>query len=188
MRILYITPYVPSLIRIRPYNFIKGLAALGHEVTLLALAPGDEAKEVPGVRPYCHEVEIVPLTSYRGTGNMLGGIFGFMPLQVAYGRVREMEELIRRYLGRGDFDLAHVEHLRASSFGRVIGQALRSPAGSWPGWIWLGPRGTRGNLAGYMTRYCSLRRRTEQPWRTSWPGGAWVTVLGRWLCCPTASI
>ena len=38
MNILYVTPYVPSLIRTRPYNLIQALARLGHRVTLLTAA------------------------------------------------------------------------------------------------------------------------------------------------------
>jgi len=120
MRILYITPYVPSPIRIRPFNFIKGLAKLGHAVTLLALAPGDEAKQAPGVRPYCHELKIVPLTSRQILGNMLGNLLKPIPFQAAYGCSPQMQELIDRALKGGEFDVIHLEHLRASLFGRAI--------------------------------------------------------------------
>ena len=37
MHILFLSPYPPSLIRVRPFNWIKHLAARGHQITLLAL-------------------------------------------------------------------------------------------------------------------------------------------------------
>ena len=36
MRILFVVPYMPSLVRVRPFNFIKQLS-LYHEITLIAL-------------------------------------------------------------------------------------------------------------------------------------------------------
>jgi len=57
MHVLFVTPYVPSLIRVRPYNLVRSLAQLGHSVTLVALAVGDEASQADGIRPYCHRCE-----------------------------------------------------------------------------------------------------------------------------------
>lgn len=34
MNILHVTPYVPFLIRTRPYNLIRALVQVGHHVTL----------------------------------------------------------------------------------------------------------------------------------------------------------
>ena len=34
MRILFVVPYVPSLIRVRPFNLIRRLHARGHHVTV----------------------------------------------------------------------------------------------------------------------------------------------------------
>ncbi len=39
LNILFISPYLPSLIRVRPFTLIKALAARGHRLTLLALQP-----------------------------------------------------------------------------------------------------------------------------------------------------
>ena len=47
MRILFVAPYVPSLIRVRPYQFLRALAGLGHTITLVALgADGAQADAV----------------------------------------------------------------------------------------------------------------------------------------------
>ena len=40
MRVLFVSPYVPSRIRVRPYEWIKALAGLGCHVHLVALRAG----------------------------------------------------------------------------------------------------------------------------------------------------
>jgi hypothetical protein len=62
MRILFFTPYVPSAIRVRPYNLVKGLVVRGRTITLLALTPGDEGKHIPDLRPYYQQIESVPFS------------------------------------------------------------------------------------------------------------------------------
>ncbi|HEX9028396.1 MAG TPA: hypothetical protein VF823_04405, partial [Anaerolineales bacterium] len=57
MRILFVTPYVPSSVRIRPFALIRELAAQGHQVTLVCLVqPAWEASYLPEVQPYCSQV------------------------------------------------------------------------------------------------------------------------------------
>jgi hypothetical protein len=51
MRILFLAPYPPSLIRVRPFNWIKHLAAQGHEITLLALV--SSAQEAADLNAVC---------------------------------------------------------------------------------------------------------------------------------------
>ena len=35
MKILYITPYQPNLVRVRPYQMLRHLAKHGHRITLV---------------------------------------------------------------------------------------------------------------------------------------------------------
>jgi polysaccharide biosynthesis protein PslH len=50
MRVLFVAPYVPSPIRVRPYQWIRALAANGCRVHLVALqAPEDRAIADPGM-------------------------------------------------------------------------------------------------------------------------------------------
>ncbi len=44
MKILFIVPYVPDLIRVRPYNLIRYLSQLGNEVTVLTLWTNEQEK------------------------------------------------------------------------------------------------------------------------------------------------
>ena len=122
MRILFITPYVPSPIRVRPFNLIKGLAARGHAITLLTLAPGDEGKHIPALRPYCQQIESVPFSRSQALTGVCYALLTGVPLQAAYGRSRRMIALLSDLLGRESFDVVHVEHLRAS----ILGETIRS--------------------------------------------------------------
>ena len=39
--VLYIVPYVPNLIRVRPFNLIRNLSAHGNRVTVLTVCTDD---------------------------------------------------------------------------------------------------------------------------------------------------
>jgi hypothetical protein len=61
MRILYLTPYVPSPVRVRPYQLIRHLAEFGHDVTLICLAgKNEEPAALLALRRWCREVVAVP--------------------------------------------------------------------------------------------------------------------------------
>ena len=45
MNVLNTVPYVPNLIRVRPYQLIRGLGRLGHRVTLATLWSSAEERE-----------------------------------------------------------------------------------------------------------------------------------------------
>jgi len=42
VNILFIAPYIPNLIRVRPYQWIRSLVQRGHELTLLAVWTSSE--------------------------------------------------------------------------------------------------------------------------------------------------
>ncbi len=120
MHVLFVTPYIPSLIRVRPYNLIRSLAELGHRVSLVALAVGDETAQADGIRPYCHRFHLVPLRSRQVAGNLVSALTRRVPLQAAYGHSRQMMRSIRALLQEEPVDVAHVEHLRASMLGDAV--------------------------------------------------------------------
>lgn len=121
MRILYITPYVPSLIRVRPYNLIKYLARRGHLVTVLSLQSNEqEERDAEELQSYCHRVETVRLTRKQSFWNCLKALPTMTPLQAAYCHSPAMQSLIRRVLEGEQFDIVHVEHLRGAHFGSAV--------------------------------------------------------------------
>lgn len=121
LNILFISPYLPSLIRVRPYNLIKSLAERGHRLTLLALEPPKEdTSGLKTLRQWCQKVEIAPLPRWRPLWNGLQAIPGQTPFQAAYSRSPEMSQLIQQIQVAQSFDVVHVEHLRGAELSRAV--------------------------------------------------------------------
>jgi sugar transferase (PEP-CTERM/EpsH1 system associated) len=118
LRVLFICPYLPSLVRVRPFNLIKALAARGHQVTLLAVEPpGEDASGLQALRDCCRHVETVRLPRWRSLWNGLRALPGDTPFQAAYSRCPRMSALVRQIRTRGEFDVTHIEHLRGAELG-----------------------------------------------------------------------
>jgi len=121
MRILYITPYVPSLIRVRPYNLIKYLSRRRHLVTVLSLQSTEqEEKDARELQNCCHLVETVKLTKQQSLLNCFKALPTMTPLRAAYCHSLAMQRLIGRVLKEEQFDIVHVEHLRGAHFGTAL--------------------------------------------------------------------
>lgn len=121
LNILFISPYFPSLIRVRPYNFIKFLAEQGHRITLLALhPPREDTSGLAMLHQWCQQVHTVPLPQWRTLWNGLRAIPSSTPFQAAYSRSPEMAALIQQTIATGKFDVVHIEHLRGAELSRGI--------------------------------------------------------------------
>lgn len=121
LNILFISPYLPSLIRVRPYNLIKALAERGHCLTLLALEPpGEDTSSLKALRQWCQKIEIVSLPRWRPLWNGIQAIPGQVPFQAAYSRSPEMAQLIQHIQAAQSFDVVHVEHLRGAELSRAV--------------------------------------------------------------------
>ena len=66
MKILFIVPYVPSRIRVRPYEFIRWLGKLGHSVTVATIwtSPA-EYVELGEVQKICSHLLAVRLPKWK---------------------------------------------------------------------------------------------------------------------------
>ncbi len=121
MRILFVSGYIPSLVRVRPYNLLKALAARGHEITLMALQPpSDDNESLPELRQVCKAVYVIP---HSRTQTLLNGLMALpsgFPVQAAYSRSAAFDHAVKTLLAREKFDVAHVEHLR----GAVLADSL----------------------------------------------------------------
>ena len=123
MRILFVVPYVPSLIRVRPYQFIRALAAR-HEVSVLASAAGREVEDAAALRPICRRIEIVPRRLAESVRRCALAAAGGEPLQGAVCRSAALEQRLRALLAEDQFDLVHIEHLRAAYLREHIPNSL----------------------------------------------------------------
>lgn len=133
MKIAYVVPYVPNLIRTRPYNLICQLAALGHEVTVFTLGSGaQDQKDADALRSkvkhiYYHEQRV-----WYSLWNSLNAVPSRRPLQTVYSWNPNLGNQLISLLGvSGTFDIVHVEHLRGSLYGQYIKSRLPSVPVVW---------------------------------------------------------
>lgn len=120
MHILFVTPNLPvptSSARVRPFNLIKQLATR-HEVSVISfIQPGEHAK-LPMLEPYCKQIELVPLDSFRHLGpwqNRMQGWFHLLlsarPRTLRTFPIERMQQPLRRLALTEEFDVAHFEQL-----------------------------------------------------------------------------
>lgn len=121
VHILFVAPYVPSLVRVRSYNLLHALVERGHDITLLALQPsGDSGDMLPQLRQWCQDVIVVPHPRRRAVWNGLKALPRQIPVQAAYSWSPHFHQVARKLVGNSSFDVAHVEHLR----GAVLADSL----------------------------------------------------------------
>lgn len=126
MNILFVVPYSPSPIRVRSYNLIKSLLALGHNITLLYLIEKE-------FRPD----QLIASDSFRPVGlnmprwqsmlNCLLALPSGQPLQAVYSWSNQLAKDIQLLLSQQNFDLVHVEHLRGVKYALMIKNHHRIP-------------------------------------------------------------
>lgn len=112
MRILFVTPYVPSRIRTRPFNLIKSLSTM-HDISLVALLVQDYEREmVNDVERYCTSIDLVPLPKWQAYANCLRALPTLTPLRVAYYRSPAFVERIKEVIYRQKIDVVHGELIK----------------------------------------------------------------------------
>ena len=124
MRILYIVPYTPNLIRVRPYQIIRHLARRGHGVTLATLwTTPEEREEVEQLAALGLQVVSRQLSPAQSFWNCIGALPTSAPLQASFCWQPALTQAISAELTRLDatgemaFDAVHVEHLRGARYG-----------------------------------------------------------------------
>jgi polysaccharide biosynthesis protein PslH len=130
MDILFVVPYVPSLIRVRPYNLIRSLVKRGNRVTVLTLWSDDREREsLEGLYREGISIHAVRIRTLRSLWNCLGALPSGRPLQYVYSWTPALAKTIQRlaFDGRGKsaFDVVHVEHLRGAQYGISIRSVLK---------------------------------------------------------------
>jgi sugar transferase (PEP-CTERM/EpsH1 system associated) len=115
LRILFVTPYVPSTLRIRPWALIRELARQGHQVTLACLAqPAWEQRYLEQVRPFCQDIQCIQISKIEGAIRAMASLPLAEPSSVAYTNAAAFRRLVAGLAGRGSFDIVHTEFVRAT--------------------------------------------------------------------------
>jgi polysaccharide biosynthesis protein PslH len=120
VKILFIVPYVPNLVRVRPYQLIRNLIAGGHQVILGTLWTDEqELESLTEMKEVCERVVAARLTKLRSLSNCGLALPTKKPLQYVYcwepGLESELEKIITQF--KSDIDVIHVEHLRGAVYG-----------------------------------------------------------------------
>lgn len=130
MKILFIVPNPPSLVRVRPYNLIRSLAARGHEITVATLwSSAEEQQDIEHLQSLGFRVLAAPLARKQILWNLLDAAMTGKPLQANYCASDELRHLLGQTLNGSQvshdkpFDVIHVEHLRGAQYGIFV-QAL----------------------------------------------------------------
>jgi sugar transferase (PEP-CTERM/EpsH1 system associated) len=113
MKILFVAPYVPSLLRVRPFNLIRELAR-AHEVTVLAVGATSDWPDVAALRTFCRSAELVPLMRGDSIISCAVAAARGRPLQSAVCQSPSLRRRLHDLLWWERFDVVHVEHLRAA--------------------------------------------------------------------------
>ncbi len=123
MRILFVTPYVPSRIRVRPFHLIKALSA-EHEISLVALVCDEyERTLVAEIAEYCCSVELIELPRWQAYLHCLQALPSFMPLRVAYYRSTAFVQRIRQVIREQRIEVVHGELIKTvPALQRVLAQ------------------------------------------------------------------
>lgn len=128
LNILFIVPYVPDLIRVRPYNLIRYLARREHCITVLApWTTEEEYNSMQELETICERVDGVRLPKMLSYWNCLTALPTKIPLQSVYcwhpALVRKAMALLAENNGK-KIDLVHVEHLRGARYGLKLKSSI----------------------------------------------------------------
>jgi len=121
MRVLFITPYVPTPIRVRPYSLLNTLVERGHKVTLATLWSTEaEQAHLAALEQKGVQILAEPLSPLQSLRNCLGALPTSTPLQAVYcwqpGLIQALDQLHKAET----FDVIHVEHLRGVHYGLAL--------------------------------------------------------------------
>jgi len=139
MKICIVVPYIPSLIRVRSYHLVRGLAHRGHEVKLFTLFTN--ARELEDLAPLSAagvQVNAFPMVKSKSLLNCIEVLPGQVPLQAVYSFQPELAECLRTSaVGSGPADIVHIEHLRGAKYGLEFlnGRTPQLP-GKSPALVW----------------------------------------------------
>jgi polysaccharide biosynthesis protein PslH len=121
MKILFIVPYTPTFIRVRPYQLLQTLLRHGHDVTLATLWESEtERAALATLAALGATVVAEPLPRWRALGNSLLALASPDPLQAAYCWQPRLAQRLAHLLQQEAFDIVHVEHLRGSRYGLYV--------------------------------------------------------------------
>jgi sugar transferase (PEP-CTERM/EpsH1 system associated) len=137
LNILFVVPYVPDPVRVRPYQFIRGLVKRGHNMSVATLWTSQwEFESLSALEQENVSVHALRLPKWQSAINCLKAVPGRVPLQAVYCWQPEMQSLLARLVstgnGRTAFDVVHIEHLRGANYGLWLQDLIAKKGYSLP--------------------------------------------------------
>ena len=127
MRILFVTPYPLSHIRVRSYGFVKELSK-HHEVWILTLCSNQrERTDVDALRQEGLKVVAIYDSRWHKLLRCISKYGTTQPLQVTFDAAPELRALLQSYIASHAFDLLHIEFIRALGMLPALPDALSIP-------------------------------------------------------------
>ncbi len=112
MRILFVTPYPPSRVRVRSYGFLKQLQR-SHEVSVMLLCRSErELADVEKLRSQGYDVMVVRESRLWAILRSGLALASSRSLHVAYAKSARFTQSLHHLCTQRHFDVVHVEHLR----------------------------------------------------------------------------
>lgn len=111
---------MPNLVRVRPYQLIRNLAADGHQVILGTLwSDARELEDLEELRKMCDQVIAFRLPRERSLANCILALPTQKPLQYVYCWEPRLEHALENAILQNarTIDIIHVEHLRGAIYG-----------------------------------------------------------------------
>lgn len=124
LRVLFVAPYAPSPIRVRPFQFLRQLVARGHAVTLVcSISSHDDHRALDGLRGLCPTVA-VPHGRRAVLEAYLRALPSALPLQAAHCLNPALVQAVRTAMASDQYDIVHIEHLRGAEVARSAAAGL----------------------------------------------------------------
>lgn len=117
MNILFVAPYAPNPVRVRPYEFIRTLLRRGHSVTVGSLWTSEQERaDLATLEGFGARIIAEPMRTVNSLFNSALALFRSTPLQASYSWNPDLMARLCAALQADRFDAVHVEHLRGSRY------------------------------------------------------------------------
>ncbi len=126
MNILFVCPYMPTLVRTRSSNLVRTLVRRGHSVTLATVWENDaERSAIDGWTKSGVRVIAEQLPRARSVMNLPRALLRGQPLQSVYSWQPALARRLVLETSISKWDVVHVEHLRGAEYGLHLNKIKR---------------------------------------------------------------